>query len=104
MYTIQTEDIHIEKQYKNKHRPRVARKNSTSTPYSNQTYFPQENLVSIHAELFKWKGKLSQVETTRGLVFVLSESQSETPLRLTFRIHFILKFISSHVSNTWSET
>lgn len=57
-------------------------------------YFPQENLVSIRAELFKWKGKLSQVDTIHGLLFVLSENHMETLLRLTFRIHFTLKFVS----------
>lgn len=47
--------------------------------------FPWENLVSIHAELFNWKGKLIHVETTHGLVFVLLESQTEVLLSLTFR-------------------
>lgn len=56
--------------------------------------FPQKNLVSIHAELFKWKEKLSQIETTHGLALELLESQTKALLNLTLRICLMLKFIS----------
>lgn len=55
--------------------------------------FPQENLVSIHAKLFKWKEKLRQIETTHGLDFEFLESQTKALLHFTWRI-CLLKFIS----------
>lgn len=91
---IQTEDILVLR-YNIKINTKSFKKelNSTSIPQSSYN-FPQENLVSIHAELFKEKKKLNQVETTHGLAFVLLESQTEALFSFTFRDCFLLQFIS----------
>lgn len=90
---IQTEDILVLR-YNIKINTKSFKKelNSTSIPQSSYN-FPQENLVSIHAELFKEKKKLNQVETTHGLAFLL-ESQTEALFSFTFRDCFLLQFIS----------
>lgn len=61
----------------------------TLPPTQSSWNFPQENLVSIHAELFKWKEKLSQVEMCTGFY-----TFRELDWRSHLRICFTLKFVS----------